>query len=72
VHGESSLQLLCAGRSDRLCRAVRPGCRDEPTVDLRTSAREVPVGANERRVFLGSADHLEGLWTSRRRRKNNK
>jgi hypothetical protein len=32
----STSKLLCEGRSDRLCRAVRPGCRDEPAVDLRT------------------------------------
>jgi hypothetical protein len=42
ARGESSLQLLCEGRSNRLCRAVRPGCRDEPAVDLRTSAQEGP------------------------------
>jgi hypothetical protein len=42
VHERSSLQLLCSRRSDRLCRAVGPGCRDEPAVDLQTSAREGP------------------------------
>jgi hypothetical protein len=42
AHGESSLQLLCAGRSDRLGRVVRLGCRDELAVDLRTSAWEGP------------------------------
>jgi hypothetical protein len=72
ARGESSLQLLCEGRSDRLCRAVRPGCQDEPAVDLRTSAREGPVRADARRVALGLAGHLERLRTSRRRRKNNK
>jgi hypothetical protein len=34
-HAEkSSLQLLYAGRSDRLCRAVRPGYQNESAVDL--------------------------------------
>jgi hypothetical protein len=30
------------GRSDRLYGAVRPVCRDQPAVDLRTSTREGP------------------------------
>jgi hypothetical protein len=42
AHRGSSLQLLCAGRSDRLGRAVRQGYRDQPAVDLRTSTLEGP------------------------------
>jgi hypothetical protein len=41
------------GRSDRLDGAVRPVCRDQPAVDLRTSTREGPVRVDARRVALG-------------------
>jgi hypothetical protein len=72
--GTTSAQRKLAAASLRRAvrQSVRQGCWNKPAVDLRTSTREGPVGADARRVALGSAGHLERLRSSRRRRKNNR
>jgi hypothetical protein len=62
----TAASLTQGGQTRRLGRAVRLGYRDEPAVDLRTSAREGPVGADAREVDLGSAGHLERFQMSQR------
>jgi hypothetical protein len=63
---KNSLRFLCAGTSQ----IGRRNLRDRPTNERRLGRDS--VGAGARMVASGSANHLQHLQLSRRRRKNNK